>query len=79
VASRHPELVMTSATGQAVNRNTFNGYGWKPALIIDQAAADREPGSLPSGEAHTGTAAGPAHSQDHGPWTAGVRDNHLCR
>ena len=26
------ELVLTSVTGKALNRNTFNSYGWKPAL-----------------------------------------------
>jgi integrase len=35
------ELIMTSATGQAVNRNTFNTYGWKPALAAAGIPATR--------------------------------------
>ena len=35
---------MTSATGQAVNRNTFNSYGWKPALTAAGFPAARSNG-----------------------------------
>jgi hypothetical protein len=35
---------MTSATGQAVNRNTFNSYGWKPALTAAGFPATRSNG-----------------------------------
>jgi integrase len=35
---------MTSVTGKAVNRNTFNTYGWKPALAAAGIPAGRASG-----------------------------------
>jgi integrase len=37
-------LMLTSSTGLAVNRNTFNTYTWKPALQAAGITADRENG-----------------------------------
>lgn len=37
-------LVLTSPTGLAVNRNTFNTYAWKPALEAAGVAPARENG-----------------------------------
>lgn len=38
------ELILTSVTGKAVNRNTFNTYGWKPALEAAGIPASRANG-----------------------------------
>lgn len=38
------ELIMTSVTGKAVNRNTFNTYGWKPVLAAAGIPAGRANG-----------------------------------
>ena len=38
-------LVMTSATGLAVNRNTFNRYQWQPALKAAGVPAGRDAGT----------------------------------
>jgi len=38
------ELIMASATGKAVNRNTFNTYAWKPALAAAGIPATRANG-----------------------------------
>jgi integrase len=38
------ELIVTSATGKAMNRNTFNTYAWKPALATAGIPAGRANG-----------------------------------
>jgi integrase len=38
------ELIMTSVTGKAINRNTFNTYGWKPVLAAAGIPAGRANG-----------------------------------
>jgi integrase len=43
-AGETAQLVLTSATGLAVNRNTFNTYAWKPALAAAGIPAGRASG-----------------------------------
>jgi integrase len=38
------ELILVSVTGKAMNRNTFNTYGWKPALEAAGIPASRANG-----------------------------------
>jgi integrase len=38
------ELIVTSVTGKACNRNTVNTYGWKPALAVAGIPASRASG-----------------------------------